>query len=76
MQTGSWTAGKLLRLSVCGYTRDSGHIIMGASGSGKTYLANTLGFAACRNGFTVRHVRIPDLLNGLAVARGEDTYLK
>ena len=46
------------------------------SGSGKTYLSNALGVAACRNGFTVRYVRIPDLLNGLAVARGEGTYLK
>ena len=33
--------GKLLRLSGCGYIRDSRHIIiMGASGSGKTYLSN------------------------------------
>ena len=69
--------GKLLRLSGCVYIRDSRHIIiMGASGSGKTYLSNALGVAACRNGFTVRYVRIPDLLNGLAVARGEGTYLK
>ena len=69
--------GKLLRLSGCGYIRDSRHIIiMGASGSGKTYLSNALGVAACRNGFTVRYIRIPDLLNGLAVARGEGTYLK
>ena len=49
---------------------------MGASGSGKTYLPNALGVAARRNGFTVWYVWIPDLLNGLAVARGEDTYLK
>ena len=69
--------GKLLRLSGYGYIRDSRHIIiMGASGSGKTYLSNALGVAACRNGFTVRYVRIPVLLNGLAVARGEGTYLK
>ena len=49
---------------------------MGVSGSIKTYLPNVLGVTAYRNGFTVRYVRIPDLLNGLAVARGEGTYLK
>lgn len=61
----------------CGYIRDSRHIIiMGASSNGKTYLSNALDVAACRNGFAVRYVRIPDLLKGLAVAWGEGTYLK
>lgn len=69
--------GELLRLSGCGYIRENHHvIIMGASGSGKTYLSNALGVAACRNHMTVRYVRIPDLLNALAIARGEGTYLK
>lgn len=68
---------ELLRLSGCGYIHDNHHIIIeGASGSGKTYLSNALGVAACRNYLTVRYVRIPDLLNELAVARGEGTYLK
>ncbi len=49
---------------------------MGASGSGKTYLSNALGVAACRNYLTVRYVRIPVLLNELALARGEGIYLK
>lgn len=68
---------ELLRLSGCRYIRENHHIIiMGASGSGKTYLSNALGVAACRNYLTVRYVRIPDLLNELALARGEGTYLK
>lgn len=68
---------ELLRLSGCRYIRENHHIIlMGASGSGKTYLSNALGVAACRNHLAVRYVRIPDLLNELAVARGEGTYQK
>lgn len=51
-------------------------IILGASGAGKTYLACALGIAACRNFFKVRYVRLPDLLNELAVARGTGTYQK
>lgn len=39
--------------------------------SRETYLSNILGVAACRNGITVRYVRIQDLLNGVPVARGE-----
>ena len=68
--------GKPLRPSSYGYIHASRHIIMGASSNGKTYLSNVLGVAACRNGFTVRYVRITDLMNGMTVARGEGTYLK
>jgi hypothetical protein len=32
------------------------------------------GVAACRNYYTVKYVRLPDLLNELAVVRGEDVY--
>lgn len=68
---------QLLRLAGCEYIRNNHHIIIeGASGSGKTYLANALGVAACRNYLSVRYIRISDLLNELVVARGEGTYLK
>jgi DNA replication protein DnaC len=49
-------------------------IIMGASGAGKTYLACAFGIAACRNFYPVKYVRLPELLNELAVARGEGIY--
>lgn len=35
-----------------------------------------LGMAACRNFYTVKYTRLPDLLNELAVARGEGIYKK
>lgn len=47
---------------------------MGASGAGKTYLACAFGIAACRNFYPVKYIRLPELLNELAVARGEGIY--
>lgn len=34
------------------------------------------GIAACRNYYTVKHIRLPDLLDELAVARGEGIFKK
>lgn len=66
---------QILRLATCGYIHDKLNIIiMGASGAGKTYLACAFGVAACRNFLPVKYVRLPDLLNELAVARGEGIY--
>ncbi len=67
----------ILRLSNCDFIRDNRNlIIMGASGAGKTYLACAFGIAACRNFYKVRYARLPELLNELAVARGEGIYQK
>lgn len=68
---------QILRLSVCTYIQEKRNlIIMGASGNGKSYIACAFGIAACRNYYTVRYVRLPDLLDELAVARGEGIYKK
>ena len=67
----------MLDFSTCRYISDSHHIILkGASGNGKTYIACALGIAACRNYIKVRYVRLPDLLNELAIAHGEGTFEK
>ena len=44
--------------------------------SGITFIACALGIAACRNFIKVRYVRLPDLLNELAVAHGDGTLKK
>jgi len=68
---------QLLRLATCNYIQEMHNIlIMGASGNGKTYMGCAFGIAACRNNYTVKYVRLPDLLNELAVARGEGVYQK
>ena len=67
----------ILRLSTCAYIHENHNIIiMGASGNGKTYMACAFGNAACRNFYTVRYIRLPDLLNELAVARAEGIFKK
>ena len=68
---------EITRLSTCNYVQEKHNIIiLGASGAGKTYIASAFGIAACRNFYTVKYVRLPDLLNELAVARGEGIYQK
>jgi DNA replication protein DnaC len=49
--------------------------ITGASGSGKSYLAQALGNNACRSGFTVGYARFAKLLMQLSVARADGTYM-
>jgi DNA replication protein DnaC len=62
-------------LATCNYIHEKHNIIiMGAAGAGKSYLGCAFGMAACRNFFTVKYIRLPELLNDLAVARGEGTY--
>lgn len=51
-------------------------IIIGASGAGKTFIGCALGVAACRQLFTVKYVRLPELLTDLAIARGDSLYKK
>lgn len=68
---------QIARLSTCTYIQEKHNIIiLGASGAGKTYLSCAFGIAACRNFYTVKYIRLPDLLNELAIARGEGTYKK
>jgi len=65
----------ITRLSTCNYIKEHHNvIILGATGSGKTYLANALGMTASRSFFTVRYVRLPELLGELAIARVENKY--
>lgn len=68
---------QITRLSTCNYIQEKHNIIvLGASGAGKTYISCAFGIAACRNFYTVKYIRLPDLLNELAVARGEGVYQK
>lgn len=44
-------------------------IFMGASGNGKSFLANALGVQACRQRFKVKYIRLPELIDELALAK-------
>lgn len=67
----------ILRLGTCNFV-DERHniIIMGATGGGKSYLANAFGVTAAHQMYSVKYIRLPDLLGELAIARAEGTYRK
>jgi DNA replication protein DnaC len=66
---------EMLRLATCKYIEQGHHIILeGASGNGKTWIANALGNAACRKFKSVRYIRMPELLDDLMVAKGTGTF--
>ena len=51
-------------------------IILGATGAGKTYVSCALGMSACRHFYSVKYIRLPDLLEVFSVARGEGIFQK
>lgn len=68
---------EFLRFGTCGYIHEHHNILLlGATGSGKTYLACALGMAAARQFLTVKYVRLPDLLVDFNIARGNGTIRK
>ncbi len=67
----------ITKLGTCNYINEYHNvIILGTTGSGKTFLANALGVAASRKRLTVKYAKLPDLMGELAVAYGEGRYRK
>ncbi|MDR2957428.1 MAG: ATP-binding protein [Coriobacteriales bacterium] len=61
---------RMERLTRCDYIRQADHlVIISESGSGKSFLAQALGNAACRSLFEVRYTRHADMCMELNVAR-------
>ena len=64
-------------LATCEYITEGRNIfITGATGSGKTYLACAFGMEALKQYFSVKFVRLPDMLLALETAREEKNYPK
>src|SRR5699024_2833320 len=62
----------ILELATGNYIQNNHNIIlMGASGNGKTWIANAFGVHACRQFRKVKYIRLPELLDELAVAKYE-----
>ena len=43
-------------------------ILIGATGSGKSFIANALGVNACQSGYKTRYIRLPELFSELEAA--------
>jgi len=67
----------ILNLSSNGYVVNKKNVIVvGATGTGKTYLGCTLGIQACRSMHSVKYVRVPRLLTDLAMVKETMDYRK
>lgn len=65
----------ILKLASCNYLLENRNvIILGATGTGKTYLACALGLAANKQYYSTKYIRLPDLLVDIQTARGMGTY--
>jgi DNA replication protein DnaC len=51
-------------------------LIMGPTGTGKTFLGEALAHNACMNGYTAYHLRLPRFFNELMQKRGDGRYLR
>jgi DNA replication protein DnaC len=67
---------QVLELAQCNWVEKAFNIlILGATGTGKSFLACSLGAAGCRLGFSVRYLRTSRFLLALNRARQDGTYL-
>lgn len=64
-------------LSTCAFIEQKLNIVIsGKTGSGKSYVACAIGNGACRQGYTVKYFRIPELLLEIQEAKHENRYAK
>ncbi len=64
-------------LARCTYINEHQNILLvGATGTGKTYLACALAHKACLMGFTARYHRLSSLLTELEIAKADGRYAK
>ena len=65
------------KLATGEYLRDKLNVLItGPAGVGKTWIGCALAHKACRDGHTARYLRLPRLLEDLAIARADGRYLK
>ncbi|MCQ5090950.1 ATP-binding protein [Slackia exigua] len=64
---------KIVELSNCEWVRNHRNVLItGASGAGKSWVACALGVAACNAFFSVRYIRLPEMLDELTIDKDEE----
>lgn len=64
-------------LSTCAFIEQKLNIVIsGKTGSGKSYLACAFGNKACRQGYTVKYYRVPELLIEIQDAKNEHRFTR
>lgn len=78
-----YTSGRKLkksmiqRMATCEYIAEHRNLfITGATGSGKTYMSCAFGMEACKQYYSTKYVRLPDLLIDLEMSRNDGSYKK
>jgi DNA replication protein DnaC len=67
----------MTKLATCAWLRENLNcLIIGPTGIGKSWLACALAHKACRDGFSVRHLRLPRFFRELTIAKGDGRYHK
>ena len=62
-------------LAGCSYIEQKLNIVItGKTGSGKSYLSCAFGNAACRQGYSVKYFRVPELLLEIQEAKNNNHY--
>ena len=68
---------RMAQLASLDWIRQSLNLCLtGPTGCGKTWLACALGNQACRQGLSVRYLRLPTLLEQLRIAHGDGSYVR
>jgi DNA replication protein DnaC len=68
---------QVLSLGQCGWISNRHNLVItGPTGIGKSYLACAFVERACRRGMSASYVRLPRLLQTLAIARGDGSYAR
>ena len=68
---------RMAQLVTCDFIRQRQNLLLvGSTGTGKSWLACALGQAACRQGLSVRYERVPRLLETLRLSRGDGSFGK
>ncbi len=74
-KTRTWNQQQYLSLTDCAFIRQNRNLVLtGPTGVGKSFLACSLGYQACRLFFSVRYFRVPRLLENLRIAHADGSH--